>query len=286
VVWALAGAEPGAGGPDGGSDLLAGNAEPDIDQPGEDGQPAGDGDPADGGGLADGSDVGSEGSGDGQSNRPPVIDSAGLSSSGLTLTIDPEVSDLDGDDVTVAFDVNGIPVDLEQACFAHDACQVPLDVADVGYQSDADVTIIATDSRGAETRETYSHTVSARTFVRVARLRYTIDNPSACFREVESRELSFRLVSTGAVVADIDRSRTIFSSSAAGPLDNDLFSDELVGEPPPPVEVSLSVTLEGIGTSGFPRPRSYTSDAEETLSLGPGTTCEGSVTYKVEFLVS
>ncbi|HEX6195770.1 MAG TPA: hypothetical protein VFZ37_07660 [Jiangellaceae bacterium] len=283
VVWVVAGA--GGDTPEGEADIFVSDTEPGVDRHDTDGQPSSENAPAGGGPPPDDEDAES-GSGEGEStNRPPVIDSPGLASDGLVLTIKPEVTDPDGDDVTLLYDVNGKTVDPAQSCTAP-ACEISLNVADVGYQSNVPVGIIATDSNGATTRETYSHTVRARTYVRVSRLRYAIDNPSACFRTVESRELSFRLVLTGAVVADVDHTRTIFSSSARGTLDNDYYSDEFVGEQPPPVDVLLSVTLSDIGTSGFPAPRSYSTDAENTLQIGRGTECEGAVTYNVEFLVS
>ncbi len=213
------------------------------------------------------------------------------------LTIAPEVSDPDGDDVTLLFEVNGTTVDPAQTCSTigckgeeqpgdfPDRAAVLLDFADVGYAADVAVTIIATDAHGATSRETYSHAVSARTRVSFRDFSYTIDDPAACFSDTASRVLSFSREFKGAFSSIHMRELTISASSPSGTLDIDR-AGEWHGTPSPPLEVSLSVSLSGIGTTAFAAPRSYSSDAQETVNIGRGSPCEGVVTYRITFQTS
>jgi len=304
VAWSLAAAEPGQDMPDGRSDVLVSDTEFDLDRPDTREQPAEDA-PASAGQPTDNQDSGSgsvsesgAGSGGGQpSNRPPVIDSPGLSSVGLVLTIAPEVSDPDGDDVTLLFDVGGMTVDPAQTC-STPGCKgdetpnlfptvagVRLDFADVGYAADIPVTIIATDAHGATSRETYSHTVSAHTRVTFRDFRYAINDPSACFDATESRVLSFSLSLEGAFPTITSKNHTISASNPSGMLDIDRAGG-WDGRQPPPLTVSLSVSLSDIGTSAFPVPRSYQSDAEASMNIGLGSPCRGVVSYRITFETS
>lgn len=308
VAWGLAGAGPGDVAPGGGSGPLAGDTELDIDQRGAEGQLAAEDAPAGGGLPTDNSDAdsssgsgngsgsaGSSGSGGGQpSNRPPDIESPGLTSAGLLLTIAAKVTDPDGDDVSLLFDIDGMEVDPAQTC-SHPTCKgeeqpgdfptvagVRLDFADIGYRSDVAVTITATDSHGATTRETYSHTISASTRVSFRDLNYAIDDPSACFSETDSRVLSFTVVLDGAVPLKLSRDQTISTSNASGTLDTERPAG-WHGKQPPPLEVFLSATLSDIGTTAFAAPRTYTGNAEETVNVFRKTPCAGSLTYVITF---
>jgi hypothetical protein len=301
VLWGLAGADPGQDSPEDQSDVLAGTAGLDVDQPGADGQPAAD-DPPTGDGLPTndtGSDLesdsgasvgsggsgGSSGSGGGQSsNRPPVIDSPGLDSGGLLLRLNPEVSDPDGDDVTLLYDVDGMEVDPIQqlgVCPTPTDCRVDLDFADIGYQRDIPVTIIATDTHGAATRETYSHSIQAVTEVNFTEFRYAIDDPGACFRTLEGRDLSYRVSLNGAIAAVIEDSPRITALTPSGPLGGTRVA-VYEGEQPPPLSVSIQVTLSDFRRTTFTA-SPYSSDEKGTVVIARNSSCEGVVRFEVRF---
>jgi hypothetical protein len=231
-------------------------------------------------------DSDSSGSGGGQrSNRPPIIESPGLASNGLVLSIEPEVSDPDGDEVTLLFDVNGTEVDPAQTPGDDPTtAEVMLNLADVGYRSNVPITIIATDSRGAATRQMYSREVTARTTVLFHNLDLMFHDPEACFNAGD-REMSFQLDLTGAIEDSegiggfIVSERNSLSLYRGQPR-------EYEGEEPPPVQFNLSVTMPGIGFLVFAAPRTYTSDADVSVNAFTGTPCEGTLRYSITYDVT
>ncbi|HEX6195768.1 MAG TPA: hypothetical protein VFZ37_07650 [Jiangellaceae bacterium] len=276
----------------GGAGSVAGDTGLDSDQPGTDGQPAADLPPAGGElpsnetGVAEGdqqSEAGSAGSsgsassGTGRSsNRPPVIESPGLASEGLVLLIEPNVNDPDGDDVALLYDVGGMEV-----CRTTEPCNVELDFADIGYQGDVAVTIIGTDSHGATTRETYSHTVRAITDVHFADLGYAINDAHACLGSLERRELTYRVHLDGAIVDVIDDSVGITALNPTGFLPGQRFAS-FEGEQPPPLSVSLQATLSDFRRTVFTA-SPYSSDEQVSVTIARDSPCEGVLTFSVVF---
>lgn len=243
----------------------------------------------------DSGNVGASGGGQ-SSNRPPVIESPGITSDGLRMLIEPEVSDPDGDDVTLLFNVDGVIVDPAQTCTTGmceedeqpgdfpRAAGVSLDFAEVGYRSVVPVTITATDSHGATAQDTFSHEVTAQAYVTMQDVTYAINDANACLAGHDTRILTYTVTMTGAVDREWRRLVEIDASTATGTLptyDFELYT----GEQPPPLNVHLSVRLSDIGTTAFASPRTHTSSSESTVAVFRGTVCEGSVTYIVEYEV-
>jgi hypothetical protein len=205
VGWGLAGAEPGDGsGPGAGSDQLAGDPELGGQPPGADGQP-GAGDPPAGAGLpgnglpagsgsGSGSGTGSGSSGGGgPGNQPPVIEDLGLSSYGLTLTIAPTVRDPDGDEVSLAFEVDGEEVPATDPTRA----TISFSHAEVGEEYEASVTVTATDSGGASSWQTASHPLVANTTATVQNVTFRVLNPAGCFDAAPAHRLAGKLTLSG-----------------------------------------------------------------------------------------
>lgn len=212
IAWSLAGA--GTDTPDGGSDVLAGDTEPGIDQPGTDGQPAADDAPAGGGqptsdtgsssasasesgtdsssddpGSSSGSGSGSTGDGEPE-NQPPVIEDMGLSRpgpEGLMLLIEPSVSDPDGDDVSMSIEVDGEPLQLADPARPKIAFRFSYD--EVGAEHEAAVTVTATDTHGASTQQTETYRLVAKYALRLTNMRFTVTNPTDCFPDQPVRRL-------------------------------------------------------------------------------------------------
>ena len=143
------------------------------------------GDADSGGDSGSGSGGGSAGSGGDQPpNAAPVIESPGIDSRGLLLAIEPIVSDPDEDDVSLLFEIDGETVDPvtntggESGAFRVEATGNPalalvrFNVDQVDYSHDAAVAITATDSRGAQTSQSFVHMVNAITTVTVE---FTLD---------------------------------------------------------------------------------------------------------------
>jgi SAM-dependent methyltransferase len=307
VAWGLASDDPDQGAQASQSGL-ADDAAGDLEQPGPqdaDEPLAGGGTPTDSPGDESDSGSGSasesssssgteSGSGGGQpSNNPPVIDLPGLTSGGLVLFVAPEASDPDGDAVTLLFEVEGMTIDPAQTCstlgckgeeqpgdFPH-AAAIPLDFADTGYRSDVAVTITATDSHGATSRQTYAHTVSARTRVNFRELTLAFNDPAACFSDQDTRVLTFSLDLTGAIDATSGSGGITISGSSSGIKLAGGQGGTYDGEEPPPVGVLLSVTLSDIGSTGFAAPRQHTGDTEEIVTAFRNSPCAGTLTYVI-----
>lgn len=160
---------------------------------------SGGGDPFGGSGSGAGSGAGPGSSGGPAGNRPPAIEDPGLSSDGLTLTIAPTVTDPDGDAVTVGYSVDG-----GQELSVTDEPTYRFTVDGVGgYRHEAEVTITATDTLGATTRQTFTHQLEAVSTVVVSDVRLTLDRPSACFAARPAQRLKGDLRLRGTVEADV-----------------------------------------------------------------------------------
>jgi hypothetical protein len=218
-------------------------------------------------------------------NRPPIIESPGLASDGLVLTIAPQVTDPEGDEVTLLFDVDGIEVDPAQT--PEDGptnAELMLNFADVGYRSNVPITITATDSRGATTRQTYSREVTALARVSFPTLELGFNDPEACLG-AGSRELSFQLDLTGAIESSVSGGITVTDAYPSWRLIASMV-EFYEGEEPPPLRVGLSMTLSGIGSLVFAAPKTYTSDADVSIDAFTGTSCEGALTYSIIYDVT
>jgi hypothetical protein len=208
VVWSLAGA--GTDTPVGGSDVLAGDTEPGIDQPAADDAPAGGAlptdDPDSGSSAAStsesdtssssgdsdssgGSGSGSAGGGEPE-NQPPVIEDMGLSRpgpEGLMLLIEPNVSDPNGDDVSVSIEVDGEPLQIVDPARPKVAFRFSYD--EVGAEHEAAVAVTATDAHGASTQQTETYRLVAYHALRLTNMRFTVTNPTDCFADEPVRRL-------------------------------------------------------------------------------------------------
>ena len=290
----LDGAAPGAGVPpatavDG---VPGATAEPTAgaqDPSGDDGPPGepgtgsgtGSGDPGSGGEPGTGTSGGESGtgtSGGGAANRAPVIDDPGLSTDGLTLTVAPQVTDPDGDQVTVGIVVDGQPVGTDAAGTA----RVTFDPAQGGYTRDASVQVLATDSRGAVAEEVSATTLRAVTRAEVHAVRFEVTNPGDCFADEPARRLTGSLQFYGSVRRTVqiseelrpDRTRIALLDSEAA---------EIVGKEP-----VLRVILAGGRLANGTDIVSRVHPADDTGTFGHDlfqhTTCHGVLTYRVTFL--
>jgi hypothetical protein len=266
---ALPGGTPGVESGSGGGDRPA----PDG---GAEGQPAGSGSGDTGSG---GTGSGGTGTGGGQpANRAPVIEDPGLSSDGLTLTIAPVVTDPDGDRLTYDVRVDGEPV----ADFAGGPVEVTFDVADAGYTHTASVALAVTDSRGATTRETFTHALAAVTTVRFHNVSYTVDDPAACFMDEEFRFLDGEVQLSGAMTFSDD-----FDVSVNEQLATDLAfsfneSARFVGEEPPALKVRVLLSFGGYTSASQAE---YTQSMDRQVPVGgpSGSDCRSSFRYSVDF---
>jgi hypothetical protein len=256
----------------------AGSDGPDGERSGSDGQ----------GGESDGAD----GSGDNPvpGNRAPVIEDPGLTSDGLLLRFAPAVTDPDGDDVTLLFQVFGATVDPARVCFSDPLCkgdELPdgrrasfrFDADQVGYRREAEVTVIAIDDRGTATRQTFTHTVEAVSKVTISNVRFQLARPADCFRDVDERTMEGLIQLTGPVSVsspfsvNVSRSRSSFDLLVGG-------IREVVGEEPVQT-VRILVEFAG-GTAAFRK--SHRGNANQGLALyGSSNPCAGHFTYTVTF---
>ena len=306
IGWGLASdgsGRSGSNGPGAVPGLSADDPGTDGDQPGGDGA-ADDGGPAAGSAPDSGSDSGSgsgsrSGSAGGAApdNQPPVIEDPGLSSDGLLLQIAPTVTDPEGDDVSLLFEIDGHETDPATTCFEHPTCKgeedpsatptkasAVLDHTEVGYEHDAMVTIIATDGRGATSRQTFTHELVAKSTVAFRDLRFTVGSPEDCFREESSRSLSYKLDLSGAIMKTRagsgfptnERTRHYFlvRNNAVG------FAGQ-----PPALLVDFSASLEGVGSIGFAAPRQYSQSEDVVVPFYTSHDCRGQFSYRIQFIV-
>jgi len=226
-------------------------------------------------------------------NQPPVVEDAGLTSDGLILRIAPAVSDPDGDGVTLLFEVDGQLVDPATTCYSDPLCKgdelatgtptkaaVRLDHTRVGYRPEATVVVTATDRRGATTRETFSHQLTAVAVVAFRDLRFGVADPAACFRDEPERKLTAAVELTGAVTYANRYARTLTASRSSVPLDAPR-TVELTGQAPPPLRVSLSGSFAG-WSQGFAAPRTYQQSQQVVVpAFTQSPDCEGEFAFSV-----
>jgi len=257
-------------------------------------EPAGGADGGDEPGAPVGAGGGSGGPGGGApGNQPPVVEDAGLTSDGLILRIAPTVSDPDGDGVALLFEVDGQLVDPATTCFSDPLCKgdeldtatptkaaVRLDHTRVGYRPEASVVIVATDRRGATTRETFSHQLTAVAMVAFRDLRFRVADPAACFRDEPERKLTAAVELTGAVTYANRYGRTLTANRSSVPLDAPR-TVELAGQAPPPLRVSLSGSFAG-WSQGFAAPRTYQQSQQVVVpAFTQDPDCSGEFAFSV-----
>jgi hypothetical protein len=227
-----------------------------------------------------------------------VIEDAGLSSDGLLLQVAPTVTDPEGDDVSLLFEIDGHEVNPATTCFEHPTCDggedpsatptkasAVFDHTEVGYQHDVAVTIVATDGRGATSRETFTHELEANSTVIFRDLRFTVGNLEDCFREGSSRSLSYKLDLSGAIernfagsgVSVNERTRHYFLG-----VRNNVIG--FAGQPPA-LLVNFSASLEGVGSVGFAAPRQYRQSEDVVVPFFTSHDCGGQFRYRIQFIV-
>lgn len=254
-------------------------------------------------GGSDSGGTSSGGSGGGEpANRPPVIEDPGLSSDGMLLTIAPTVSDPDGDDVTLLFEVNGETVDPatdtggESGAFRTERTDDPTVAVvkflyrEVGFSPEASVAIAATDDRGAQISESFALDLSARTTVSVGEAVFELADPSSCFERPEtSVALVYRLEFSGAIEQTSDGIGSVGSDGRvviAGPS-----TERYEGVEPPPLKAAVSATLvrqlpDGRWTVEFgPRETGGPNIGRLNLDVARGTPCEGVLSFSLGFRV-
>jgi hypothetical protein len=284
IGWGLSGADdpdtpPGPAADDtgpGGLDLPGSSSEP-TGQASE--APAGTGSGT-GSGSGSGSGSGAGNSGGGPSaNQPPRIEDPGLSSDGLLLAIQPTVSDPDGDDVSLLFEVDGEAVPPADPTRA----EVRFDLDEVDYQHEASVTITATDSLGATTSETFTHALAAISTVRVTDISFKVDQPAVCFADEPTRTLRVTLQLSGHVTDSRDSTRALSRNRPEVTLLGEA-SAEVVGERPSQ-QIRLSdLEFAGMSDGGFVR--TYRSQSLRTEELRPFSGgCSGAFHYTVSIKV-
>jgi hypothetical protein len=268
---ALPGGTPGVESGSGGDDLPAPGS-------GAEGQSAGSGS---GGSGSGGSGSGGTGSGGGPpANRAPVIEDPGLSSDGLTLMIAPVVTDPDGDRVTYDVRVDGSPVDVGDV--ADGPVEVVFDPAEVGYAPTTSVALAVTDSRGATTRETFTHELAAVTWVRFRDVYFTVDSPATCFMDGQFQILKGEVEVGGATTLSDN-----LSVSVSEPLATDLEfsfygSARFVGVAPPALKVRVMLSFAGYTSVSEAE---YTQSMDRQVPVGgpAGSPCRSSFRYSVTF---
>ncbi|HEX6195769.1 MAG TPA: hypothetical protein VFZ37_07655 [Jiangellaceae bacterium] len=303
VVWSLAGADR----QDGGSDLLARGAELDVDPPGADGRPADDNPLADGGQQTDDTDTNSAstsetgaGSSSGSSdsgsssntgsesdstgggepvNQPPVIEDMGLSvpgPEGLALLIEPIVSDPDGDEVSVAIEVDGEPLQIADPAGPRIMFRFSYD--EVGETHDATVTVIATDTLGNSSQRTETHQLVAKYYVRVAGVLFRITNTADCFADDPRRSVTGSIRLSGAV----EQVKSFSTELRQDRPETELFGTlTAIRQTPPSQRLTLEIEFEGESRS-YDKVHS-TSDQVARLLTSPNAQCRGWLLYKVTF---
>lgn len=255
------------------------------------GDPAGGDNPAGGGGqpggAGSGSGPGGGGTGGQPGNRAPVIEDPDLSSGGLTLTVKPTVTDPDGDEVTLRVIVDGEEAPNDADPEAEFVATVPFDHQEVGYTLTATVEIEATDSRGATTREAFSHDLAAVTTVTLRDVTFRVLRPQDCFRDEAARRVTGALLFTGPVT------RTF---SFDEELRADRPSVQLLGEDAG--EVSGREAVQGVALVGgqFAGHFDVSDDRHRPTDTVSGSTivasmfetsgdCESRFTYKIFFRI-
>jgi hypothetical protein len=278
---ALPGGTPGVAG--------SGQQDPSGTADGADGQP-GDSGSAGGTGTAGSGGTGSGDPGGGPpANQPPVVDDPGLSSDGMVLRIAPTVTDPDGDEVSLLFEVGGTEVDPATSCYLDPLCKgdefpsqtptkaaVRLDPSQVGHRYEAPVVIIATDSRGATTRESFTHVVAAVSTVTVRDLEFRVRNPADCFQDEPSRALRVTLGlrgpvnHTSTVTRGLTQDRSVVALLSA-------MTGEVVGQEPAQAVRFTDGSFAG-ASANFAR--THRQSADQGFSAFSGD-CQGHFTYSI-----
>jgi hypothetical protein len=124
-----------------------------------------------------------------------VIEDLSLSSDGLSLRIETVVSDPDGDEVSLAIEVDGVLRTIHDGNKAFAA----FSYSDVGEEHEASVTVTATDPDGASAWQTASHLLVAKTTVTVRNVTFRILSTASCFDAAPAHRIVGRLTLSGVV---------------------------------------------------------------------------------------
>jgi hypothetical protein len=294
VGWGLAGdgGQPGAarvanGAPGGDSSGVPGGAgnstggdQPDgaaaTDPAGDGGLPGTGGAPG-GSGSSSGLGNGPQAPGGGAAeNRPPVIEDAGLSSDGLTLTVAPTVTDPDGDPVTVGIELAGTPV----ATDADGTARVTFDPAD-GYQQAAAGRVVATDSHGAAVEQSFTETLRAVTEVELRDVQFEVTSAASCFANEPAHRLTGSLQFYDAVRRTVQVSQELRPNRPRVTL-LEAESAELVGTAPVLRVLLLSGSLAD-GRDVLSQVHRAGDTGRFRHDLFDGGSCRGVLSYQLSF---
>jgi hypothetical protein len=205
-------------------------------------------------------------------NQPPVIEDAGLSSIGKTLTISPVVSDPEDDDLTISVIVDGDEVSTIPVGGSH------VETLGTFFMHDATIDLIVVDSSGNTTSETFTHHMEAITTVTVRDLTFTVGS-AACFAEDAAQRISATVILGGAVVEGVNVSEELRQDRSMVTL-FDQASSEIVGEPPSQV-IKVFAALDGRFDT---HQQTHTESDEVLVTMFSTNSCEGFLTYEIEMI--
>jgi hypothetical protein len=207
----------------------------------------------------------------------------------MLLRIAPTVTDPDGDEVSLLFEIGGTQVDPATSCYLDPLCKgdefpsqsptkaaVRLDPSQVGHRYEAPVVIIATDSRGATTRESFTHVVAAVSTVTVRDLEFRVRNPAACFQDEPSRALRVTLGLSGPVTHTSTVTRSLTRDRSIVTLLSDM-TGEVVGQEPAQTVRFTDGSFAGAAASFA---RTHRENADQGFSAFSGD-CQGHFTYSI-----
>lgn len=205
-------------------------------------------------------------------NQPPVIVDPGISSEGLTFSIQPTVIDPENEAVSVLITVDGSEVPISAAGFSGS-----FDASVVGFTHDTEVGIQVTDTSGNTTTETFNHTLEAITTVAVSDVKLRVTTAGSCFESTPAQRFGGTLLLAGSISARNPFSEELRADRTEVVL-ADLVTGEIVGGPGS-VDVSLLGGLDGLLES---YEASHSKDDSVLTRMFRDTDCRSFLSYRVE----
>lgn len=207
-------------------------------------------------------------------NLPPSIDDLGVTSDGLTLHIEPVVSDPEGDDLQITYSLDDVEVFTGSEGLPH---TVSLDLDDVGYAHTATVVITVDDGTQTVT-DFVEHELAAVTSVVVREISYDMRLPDSCFESSAAERISGVIVFSGPVDTTREFSVELRPDRPDAVLVAGL-TGEIAGEPPRQVVELTQLRLAG--DSGSPVTKEFAGTDSALASLFTNA-CRGTLNFRVE----
>jgi hypothetical protein len=201
-----------------------------------------------------------------------VIVDPGISSEGLTFSIQPTVVDPENEDIAVLITVDGNEVAVSAAGFSGS-----FDENVVGYTHETEVGIQVTDTSGNTTTETFNHTLEAITTVVVRNVKLRVTTAGSCFERTVAQRFGGTLLLGGSISARSPFSEELRADRTEVVL-VELITGEIVGGPGG-VDVSLIAGLDGLLDS---YEASHGEDDSVLTRMFQDTDCRSLLSYKVE----